>query len=56
MDPARTYYVGDSLYSDMEGARAAGLRGVLIDRTDTHPEYAGTRISSLLELQALVDQ
>lgn len=54
MDPERTYYVGDSLYSDMEGARRSGLRGVLIDRQDAHPEYDGARITSLLELYDLL--
>ncbi|WP_181727380.1 HAD family hydrolase [Streptomyces sp. PT12] len=54
MDPARTYHVGDSLHSDMGGARAAGLRGVLLDRTGAHPGYAGARIASLLDLPALL--
>ncbi|MFI2190298.1 HAD family hydrolase [Streptomyces sioyaensis] len=52
--PTHTYYVGDSVYSDMEGARRSGLRGALIDRNEAHPDYSGVRIKSLLELCPLL--
>ena len=35
---AEAVMVGDSLEEDVEGARALGMRAVLIDRTDRHPE------------------
>ncbi|KAA6223789.1 HAD family hydrolase [Streptomyces albofaciens JCM 4342] len=54
-DPGSACYVGDSVYSDMGGARAAGLRGILIDRDGTHHDYTGTRITSLLGLPALLN-
>ena len=37
---------GDSLKDDIEGAENAGIRAVLIDRKNRHPEYA-SRITSL---------
>ncbi|MFI1189008.1 HAD family hydrolase [Streptomyces californicus] len=46
-DPATLLYVGDSVYSDMGGARAAGMRGVLIDRDGRNPTYTGDTIASL---------
>ncbi|QLE75588.1 HAD family hydrolase [Streptomyces rectiverticillatus] len=49
-DPSRTCYVGDSVYSDMGGARAAGLQGILIDRAGAHAGYPGSRISTLRQL------
>ena len=30
--------VGDSLEEDIEGARALGMRAILVDREDRHPE------------------
>lgn len=46
-------YVGDSIYHDVAGARAVGLDAILLDRTDRHPDFAGPRISTLLQLQDL---
>jgi putative hydrolase of the HAD superfamily len=43
--------VGDSPEDDVEGARAMGMRAILLDRTGRHPE-AAERIESLFELQA----
>jgi putative hydrolase of the HAD superfamily len=36
--PADAAMVGDSLEEDVEGARALGLRALLVDREDRHPE------------------
>jgi len=36
--PAEAVMVGDSLEEDVEGARALGMRAILIDREDRHPE------------------
>ncbi len=43
--------VGDSLEEDVEGARALGMRAILIDREDRHPEVEG-RLKDLLGLPA----
>jgi putative hydrolase of the HAD superfamily len=43
--------VGDSPEDDVEGARAAGLRAILLDRAGRFPEHA-ERIESLRELPA----
>ncbi len=42
--------VGDNLSDDIEGALASGLRAILVDRSDRHPDYAGERIRGLAEL------
>ncbi len=38
VEPAEAVMVGDSLEEDVEGARALGLRAILMDRQDRHPE------------------
>ncbi|HWE81573.1 MAG TPA: HAD-IA family hydrolase, partial [Gaiellaceae bacterium] len=43
--------VGDTLQEDVEGALAVGMRAVLLDRDDRHPEVEG-RLRSLAELPA----
>lgn len=42
-------HVGDSLRDDFEGAQAAGLNALLLDRKDQHPDVP-ERIRSLAEL------
>jgi putative hydrolase of the HAD superfamily len=49
--PAEALHVGDSLAEDYEGARAAGLAALLLDRHGLYPEVAD-RIASLEELLA----
>lgn len=46
-------HVGDSLRDDYEGARAAGLHALLLDRGDRHADVA-ERIASLAELPARI--
>ncbi len=46
---AETLHVGDSLRDDYEGAKAAGLCAVLLDRRGEHRDVA-ERIASLSEL------
>lgn len=46
----RLLYVGDHLGDDVEGAQAAGVDAVLIDRHDRRPEAPCPRIGSLLDL------
>ena len=52
--PEEALFVGDSLESDITGARSVGCRPVLIDMKDSHPQYAGERIRSLEELLPLL--
>ncbi len=51
--PAESLHIGDSLREDYEGARAAGLSALLLDRQDRHPGIA-ERIRSLSELPDLL--
>ena len=38
VDAADSVMVGDSLDEDVEGARALGMRAILVDREDRHPD------------------
>ncbi|WP_284975209.1 HAD family hydrolase [Arthrobacter sp. efr-133-TYG-104] len=50
-DAARTMYVGDNLLLDAEGATAAGLVGVWLNRTSQSAEgFSGRQVESLLGL------
>jgi putative hydrolase of the HAD superfamily len=53
---ADTLHVGDDLRSDVEGAAAAGLRPVLLDRRRRGPVPGVTTIATLAELPALALQ
>ncbi|HEY6928144.1 MAG TPA: HAD-IA family hydrolase [Thermoanaerobaculia bacterium] len=53
--PAEALHVGDSLIEDFEGARAAGLQALLLDRKDEHVGVAD-RIRGLTELTAKVSE
>jgi putative hydrolase of the HAD superfamily len=44
-------FVGDLYSTDIGGARAAGLHGVLLDWIQAYPEAPAPRIRSLLELE-----
>jgi putative hydrolase of the HAD superfamily len=48
--PESTIHVGDLYQVDIVGARAAGLRGVLLDETGLHPDADCDRVASLAEL------
>ena len=55
VDAARALHVGDSPAEDCEGARAAGLRAVLIDRSGRHASRPDlVRVDSLLQLAGIV--
>ena len=45
-----TIHVGDLYHVDVEGARAAGLRGVLLDEAGLYPDVDCPRVRSLEEL------
>jgi putative hydrolase of the HAD superfamily len=51
--PEDALHVGDSPENDLEGARAAGVRGVLVDRAGTAPPGLPS-VRSLLEVPSLV--
>ncbi len=55
VSPDETVHVGDSVVADVSGARAAGLRAVLVDRARRRPALpAGVPIiTSLVELDTL---
>ena len=52
VDPHEAAMVGDSPEDDVEGARALGMRGLLVDREGRHPEWADERLDDLRELPA----
>jgi HAD superfamily hydrolase (TIGR01549 family) len=49
--PEETVMVGDTFADDIEGARAVGIRAILIDREGQHPEI-NERLSDLYELSS----
>jgi putative hydrolase of the HAD superfamily len=49
--PSAAVMVGDSLAEDVEGARALGMRAILVDRDDRHPDVDG-RLPDLYGLPA----
>jgi putative hydrolase of the HAD superfamily len=50
--PGRAIHVGDDPQNDLEGARAAGIDAVLIDRTGTGPAGSIATLAELVELVA----
>lgn len=49
LEPHQAWHVGDSLREDIEGAETAGLKTILIDRANQHPNHPA-RISTLTQL------
>jgi putative hydrolase of the HAD superfamily len=49
VDPADAVMVGDSIEDDVEGAKAVGMRGFLLDRENRYPEVS----EKLTDLRAL---
>jgi len=54
VDPDRSVYVGDNPEFDVEPALAVGMFPVLIDRRERHADTPVARITSMLELPALL--
>jgi len=48
------WHVGDSYQDDVEGARAVGLRPVLVDRRGEHPDADCLRIENLRTLPEMI--
>ena len=51
--PSAAIMVGDSLEDDIEGARALGMRAILVDREDRNPEIT-ERLTDLYGLPAAI--
>ena len=51
VEPADAVMVGDTVEDDIEGARALGMRAILVDRLRRHPEFEG-RLEDLYGLPA----
>jgi putative hydrolase of the HAD superfamily len=57
VEARRAWHVGDSLREDVEGAMAAGVNAILLDRDDRFAENApAPRITNLSQLVTLFDQ
>lgn len=54
VDPAEALHVGDHAVNDIEGARAAGIRGLLIERDGGRPRDGITTIKSLRDILQFV--
>jgi putative hydrolase of the HAD superfamily len=54
LPPGECVHVGDDAVNDVEGAAAAGLRAILLDRPG--PAEPGVRVRSLEEVPAVVEQ
>ncbi len=54
--PERAVHVGDSYEMDVLGARAAGLRPVLIDRAKSSEPGTALSVSALVHIPALLDR
>jgi len=51
VEPAEAAMVGDTVEDDVEGARALGMRAILLDRLGLRPEFE-PRVESLWDLPA----
>ena len=52
--PSQVLMVGDSLEVDIKGAKLAAIEAVLVDRENKHSDYAGQKVTSLLDLSKLL--
>jgi putative hydrolase of the HAD superfamily len=53
VEPAEAAMVGDTIADDIEGARALGMRAILLDREGFYPDFE-PRIATLKELPPLL--
>ena len=54
--PSEAIFIGDTYSTDVGGAQLAGIHGVLIDRVDAYPNIKSPRISSLPELDKILEE
>ncbi|MDP6493897.1 MAG: HAD-IA family hydrolase [Dehalococcoidia bacterium] len=52
VENSEALYVGDQYDVDVAGAQSAGIRAILLDRYDIHPDIDCPRIQSLMEVAA----
>jgi putative hydrolase of the HAD superfamily len=53
--PEYAVHVGDLVDDDVKGATEAGLRAVLVDRSNARPDFADSRIRDLSEVERFLD-
>jgi len=53
VEPSEAMMVGDTIADDIEGARALGMRAILLDREGLHPDFE-PRVETLNELPSLL--
>lgn len=53
IEPHQAWHVGDSLYEDVEGAAAAGINAILLDRNNHHTDNS-SRITNLNQLPVIL--
>jgi HAD superfamily hydrolase (TIGR01509 family) len=54
--PSEAIFVGDTYSTDVGGAQLAGIHGVLIDRVGAYPNIQSSRITSLPELDKILEE
>ena len=54
VEPAEAVMVGDTIADDIEGARALGMRAILLDREGLNPDFE-PRLETLNELAGLLE-
>jgi putative hydrolase of the HAD superfamily len=54
VEPAEAVMVGDTIADDIEGARALGMRAILLDREGLNPDFQ-PRLETLNELAGLLE-
>ena len=54
-EPTDAVMIGDSL-SDVEGAEAFGIRGILLDRDGRYGDYQGLKIENLWQLEEVLEK
>ena len=54
--PSEAIFIGDTHSTDVGGAQLAGIHGVLIDRVGAYPNIGSPRITSLPELDKILEE
>lgn len=54
VEPREALFIGDTCATDIGGAEAAGLGGILIDRVGAYPDAPCPRITSLDQLEGIL--
>jgi putative hydrolase of the HAD superfamily len=54
VEPPEAVMVGDTIADDVEGARALGMRAILVDREGLNPDFQ-PRLETLIELAGLLE-